>query len=290
MFNFCNRDVVNSSEKDKKDKGKLSEEVKTFLGIEDLSFEYFGKLLTIVIVGLVICAAVFLTIILLITKGDITSSTNYAAIIINIVVAAFGFVAIFVSVQSDKDTKVYEYIEDYNFHFLTSKEFIKVERKLETCYQKYKTLAVDGLLFEKDLKTYRDFCDKVFGTEDCKYNGFETTNCSRIDESGCISENYQQLINYLVYLESFVILLNDKKIKISKIDNLFGYRYFIAMNNPVMQENELFLEAEYYKGCIDIYEAWKKERKNKIPMETFDFTERMKQYASLTNTVTGREK
>jgi len=38
-----------------------------------------------------------------------------------------------------------------------------------------------------------------------------------------------------------------------------SYRYFIAVNNPVVQTLELLEYPDYYKGCIGIYDAWVNE-------------------------------
>ena len=48
-----------------------------------------------------------------------------------------------------------------------------------------------------------------------------------------------------------------------------SYRYFIAMNNPVVQELELCQYPDFYKGCFEIYEDWVKELEDQeieIPM------------------------
>ena len=42
--------------------------------------------------------------------------------------------------------------------------------------------------------------------------------------------------------------LNDV-IEIKHVDDLFAYRYFIAMNNPVVQEISLKEYPQHYRGC-----------------------------------------
>lgn len=37
-----------------------------------------------------------------------------------------------------------------------------------------------------------------------------------------------------------------------------SYRYFIAINNPIVQKLELLEYPEFYKGCIGIYDDWVK--------------------------------
>lgn len=83
-------------------------------------------------------------------------------------------------------------------------------------------------------------------------------------------ENRQDLIDYLVYLESFAPLVLNKMVRLDIVDNLFGYRYFIAVNNPGVQKSELLPEGTYYRGCYLLYRAWKKYREDhglEIPLK-----------------------
>ena len=85
-----------------------------------------------------------------------------------------------------------------------------------------------------------------------------------------LSENDRQdLTDYLVYLESLAPLVLNKMIRLEVVDDLFGYRYFIAVNNPEVQEEELCKDGQYYRGCFSLYRVWKDYRKTKdlpIPM------------------------
>lgn len=69
-------------------------------------------------------------------------------------------------------------------------------------------------------------------------------------------------MNYLVHLEGIAALVKNKVLRIRTIDDLMSYRYFIAMNNPVVQKLELLEYPDFYKGCFDIYDAWVKELKD----------------------------
>ena len=76
-------------------------------------------------------------------------------------------------------------------------------------------------------------------------------------------------MNYLVHLEGIAALVNNGVIHLDTIDDLMSYRYFIAVNNPIVQRIELLEYPEYYKGCIGIYDAWAEEmlrQKIKPPM------------------------
>ena len=75
-----------------------------------------------------------------------------------------------------------------------------------------------------------------------------------------VNENLQGFVNYLVYLEGLAPLILNKVIDLSHIDDLFAYRYFIAMNNPIIQEISLKSFPEYYRGCYKIYRIWRDYR------------------------------
>ena len=73
-------------------------------------------------------------------------------------------------------------------------------------------------------------------------------------------ENRQSLVNYLVYLEGLSALVNRNVLAIENIDDLFAYRFFLAMNNEEVQKTQLFKYADYYKGCFKLYAFWKSYR------------------------------
>lgn len=80
----------------------------------------------------------------------------------------------------------------------------------------------------------------------------------------------------MVYLESFAPLVLNKQFLLEDIDDLFGFRFFVAMNNPVLQQNELLKEWQFYKGCFKLYYKWKDYRGSSIPMEHFDLWDKLK--------------
>ena len=200
--------------------------------------------------------------------GECSTFDVIAGVLINSFIALLGFIAIYYSIETDREIKRYEYIEDYNFNFITNKELMEVERKLESCYQKYSSLDAEGKWDSEKEKLFQQFCDSVFKTNGYLFTDEQNVSNSRFEDN-IITNDYQKLINYLVYLESFVPLILNDQISFKEVDDLFGYRYFIAMNNPVMQENELKKESKYYQGCFKIYDLWREYRKNDIPMEHY---------------------
>ena len=83
----------------------------------------------------------------------------------------------------------------------------------------------------------------------------------KIDITIINSGNRQSLINYLVYLEGLATLVNRNVLTIESIDDLFAYRFFLAMNNEEVQRDQLFKYPDYYRGCFKLYALWKGYRK-----------------------------
>lgn len=77
----------------------------------------------------------------------------------------------------------------------------------------------------------------------------------------------QDLVNYLVYLEGIATLVNEGVLHLNVITELMAYRYFIAVNNPIVQKYELLPYKDFYQGCFKLYEKWSKELgEDKVPM------------------------
>lgn len=79
------------------------------------------------------------------------------------------------------------------------------------------------------------------------------------DEFGEIKDlhgNRQKLVNYLVYLEGLASCIHGGILEFEKIDDLFAYRFFLAMNHPEVQAMELMPYATYYRGSFQLYEKW----------------------------------
>ena len=52
-----------------------------------------------------------------------------------------------------------------------------------------------------------------------------------------------------------------------------AYRFFLALNNPCLQQEQIFEFPDYYRGCIKLYKLWKKYRdKNGLPVLLEDFS------------------
>lgn len=69
------------------------------------------------------------------------------------------------------------------------------------------------------------------------------------------------LINYLIFFESIYIMLEKQVLNIELIDDLFGRRFFVVVNNHKVQEE--LIQKENYKYYLNIYKlyfVWRKHR------------------------------
>lgn len=132
------------------------------------------------------------------------------------------------------------YIMNLNNQFVNNSDMTLVEHVLELYYNEYV------------LKTKND--------------NSNTTDVSSIKlrlNLSLKSEDRQKLINYLVYLEALAAIVERNVLHIDVIDNLFSYRFFIAVNNPIVQEMELIPYEQYYKGIFSLSREWTTRYKEK---------------------------
>lgn len=71
-----------------------------------------------------------------------------------------------------------------------------------------------------------------------------------------LAKRRQNLVNYLVYLEGFSACILENMLKISDVDDLFAYRFFLALNHPEVQSISLLPFGTYYRNCYRLYEKW----------------------------------
>lgn len=83
-----------------------------------------------------------------------------------------------------------------------------------------------------------------------------------VTEMSSLREQRQIFINYLVYLEGMASCVHQDQLAFESIDDVFAYRFFIAVNNPEVQSLELVRCAQYYRGCFRLYEEWVEYRES----------------------------
>lgn len=153
------------------------------------------------------------------------------------IIAIIAAVAFWLEYHENKLLNEAQFIADLNEQFISNEHMADVEWDLEKFYIKYDK----GELTE-------EYCK-----EKCDIN----------------RRGRQYLVNYLVHLEGVAALVKSRVLHIPTMTDLMAYRYFIAVNNPVVQNIELLEYTDYYHGIFDIYDGWIREMKKQganIPM------------------------
>lgn len=75
-----------------------------------------------------------------------------------------------------------------------------------------------------------------------------------------LKENKEALVSYLTFFESLYLMLNQGVLKMSIVDDLFGRRFFIVVNNRTVQKFDLAKNYKYYLNVVDLHKDWTKYR------------------------------
>ena len=165
--------------------------------------------------------------------------TNIVATVLAIIAA----VAFWMEFRSNERINEAQLVMELNDQFITNEKMSDVEWALEKYYHAYmETKRTGGNTNSIQLELNLEITDRT----------------------------RQDLVNYLVHLEGIATLVNEGVLHLNVITELMAYRYFIAVNNPIVQKYELIPYKDYYQGCYKLYEKWSKELgEDKVPMAEF---------------------
>ena len=80
-------------------------------------------------------------------------------------------------------------------------------------------------------------------------------------------EDRHNLVEYLTFFEALASMEDRGVISISSFDSLFGYDFFLAVNNEDVRKLELETYNMYYTKLTALAEKWEKYRiKHKLPI------------------------
>lgn len=160
--------------------------------------------------------------------------------VISTILAIVAAVAFWMEYKSNERVNEAQLIMELNDQFVTNPQFSRVEWELEKYYDAYIKAKAKG--------------------EDTE----ELTLGLNLD---ILCKERQYMVNYLVHLEGIAALVSEEILHLKVISNLMAYRYFIAVNNPVVQQTELYPFKEYYGGIFRLYEKWCQEfGEENVPM------------------------
>ena len=80
---------------------------------------------------------------------------------------------------------------------------------------------------------------------------------------------FQIVIYQIIWtlFETFYILLKRKVIDIKLLDDLFAYRFFLAVHNPYIQRKKLAISPKNFKNIFRLERIWLNYRKQHIQMK-----------------------
>ena len=203
----------------------------------------FKRRLPLYISLIVIVAAIALYLIFC-SNSDVEIST-----VIGTVLAIIGGVAFWIEFYRKNKVDEASFIMKLNDQFVSDSNMTSVEHRLEQYY----ALVKNGESKEK----------------------IDAFLQNMIDDYDISKPERQYLVNYMVHLEAIATLVNTGVLRLKTINDLMAYRYFIAVNNPVVQKLELEPYKEYYKGCFEIFHEWEKYIKT-MPLQNTPLIEKTK--------------
>ena len=75
------------------------------------------------------------------------------------------------------------------------------------------------------------------------------------------SINDSHIAAYCTFFENIYLLVRNKIVKMADIDSLFGYRFFLFVHNPYIQEKYILPTSSSYSEIFELYEIWSNYRK-----------------------------
>ena len=146
------------------------------------------------------------------------------------------------------------FIKDLNNQYITNKDMGYIEHQLELYFIQYSAcLGNRKQLSQEEIGKIHLGIDLSRTSDDC-----------------------QKMVNYLAYMECLAAVEGRNVLHLDVIDDLFSYRFFVAVNNPVVQENDFLPYKEYYEGVFRLSQKWVENHRKRgiaIPMEQFCLSE-----------------
>lgn len=169
--------------------------------------------------------AIVLVVALYLIAAYYSSDISALSTVLTTVTALIAAVAFWMQLKRTENLDEANFIMSLNDQFISNDEMTRIEHALE-------------LYYNQDFEGHEGALELVMERE----------------HSDC-----QRLINYLVYMEGLAALIKRNVMHLGVIDDLFAYRFFIAVNNPIVQKFELLPYANHYRGCFELSEMWTKE-------------------------------
>ncbi len=89
------------------------------------------------------------------------------------------------------------------------------------------------------------------------FENYDFENCPDIELDNV------HISNYLTFFEIFQLLIERGTLSIAMLNDLFGYRFFIAVHNPYVQRRKLVNSPDNFKNLYLLEREWMDYRKKK---------------------------
>ena len=156
---------------------------------------------------------------------DINNGTFDITFYMRVIEFASIIITVIVAVWQLKESKEIAratFIKELNQSYVENKDYMDVYNMLQNCYDKACEYHPDNQV-----------CN------DCKMN----------IEKGVIS-------NYLTFFETLYILKKRRVINFKIIDDLFAYRFFIAVHSEYFQKSKLESQPDNFKNIFKLEKEW----------------------------------
>ena len=182
------------------------------------------------------------------SKTEILDFQGLGEMIISFGAAYLVIEQLSIGVESEKDSTAVNkcsFITKYNQVYVDNKNLTDVVSELEKYYD-----------------VFIQYCENKNNDKDGWLEKLEDAYHvleKKLGELG--SKERQKYVNYLEYLDGFATVVHLGAMDVGDFDTLMGYRFFLAINNPVIQELELKPFAKHYKEIFVLFRDWQKYRK-----------------------------
>lgn len=183
-----------------------------------------GKNLFNILVIVLVIASVASTSIVLVHSKDYS-------LVFSILQTVGLIVSLVVAVKQLSDSKEIaraDFITELNCSFVENSSYTSLYNYLQNC--------LDGV------------CDCT----DCTEEG----HCTLQVEKGDIS-------NYLTFFETMYLLIKQGAVSFEMMDDLFAYRFFLAIHSQLVQEKKLCVQPENFKNIYRLENEWLKFRRKR---------------------------
>lgn len=82
------------------------------------------------------------------------------------------------------------------------------------------------------------------------------------EDNTLTDEDISGIVRYLTFYESLYYFIQKGVLSIEMVDDLFGYRFFLAMHCEFIQDHNLKPYHEYYQNVFNLYNKWYKYRED----------------------------